>query len=243
MADPLPMAADPLPGAAGRNYRVGPGTPILPVALAGIGAYLAWFGVHYWMSDVKWPSDPIKAVLTGKPMPDNAAVSGAASLGGLGSFLGDTMGPLGSSIAPNAAQTSQISAAALRYQGKGYVFGGPADVPGDWDCSSFVSYVLGKDLGLVLPGGGRFGDPGYPPHAHGPGSTAYMLYGLGIDRSQVQAGDLIVSVEHIGIAISNSQMISAQQPSTGTRVSGFPDGFPAGPPVYRRVPVNLFHAG
>jgi len=233
------MAADPLPAPAGQNYRVGPGTPILPVALAGIGAYLAWFGVHYWMSDVSWPSDPIKAVLTGKPMPANTrSPSGLSS-----SVFGGGLSSLGSPIAPTAGQTSQISAAALRYQGKGYVFGGPADVPGDWDCSSFVSYVLGKDLGLVLPGGGRFGDPGYPPHAHGPGSTAYMLYGLGIDRSQVQAGDLIVSVEHIGIAISNSQMISAQQPSTGTRVSGFPDGFPAGPPVYRRVPVNLFHAG
>lgn len=43
--------------------------PVVPVVLAGLGAYLAWFGVHYWRSDVKYPSDPVKAVLTGKPLP------------------------------------------------------------------------------------------------------------------------------------------------------------------------------
>lgn len=230
------------PAALAANHRVRVGsrsTPIVPVTILGIGAYLAWFGVHYWMSDVKWPSDPIKAVLTGKPLPDNTrapATSLGSSLGSIGSGVGSLVSP----IAPSAAQTSAIAAAALKYQGAGYNWGGKADVPGDWDCSSFVSYVLGKDLGLVLPGGGKYGQAGYPPNAHGPGSTQYMLYGLGIDRSQVQPGDLIVSVEHIGIAISNTQMISAQRPSTGTKVSGFPDGFPSGPPVYRRVPVGVY---
>ena len=33
------------------------------------GAYLSWFGVHYWRTDVNWPSDPVKAVLTGKALP------------------------------------------------------------------------------------------------------------------------------------------------------------------------------
>ena len=129
----------------------------------------------------------------------------------------------------------RIAAQALKYIGSGYVFGGRADRVGDWDCSSFVSKVLGQDLGLPLPGGGRWGAPGYPPNAHGPGSTAYMLYGTGIEHSQVQSGDLVVSVEHIGIAISPTQMISAQSPSSGTAIGDFPAGFPAGPPVYRRV--------
>jgi hypothetical protein len=44
--------------------------PVVPVVLIGIGAYLAWFGVHYFGSDQgKWPSTPVKAVLTGKPLP------------------------------------------------------------------------------------------------------------------------------------------------------------------------------
>lgn len=44
--------------------------PLIPVLIMAGGAYLCWFGVHYWRSDVTWPTDPIKAVLTGKPLPD-----------------------------------------------------------------------------------------------------------------------------------------------------------------------------
>lgn len=43
--------------------------PVIPVAVLGIGAYLAWFGIHYWRSNVKWPTDPVKSVLQGKGMP------------------------------------------------------------------------------------------------------------------------------------------------------------------------------
>ncbi len=46
-----------------------PDTPVIPVAVVVAGAYLAWFGVHYWRTDVSWPSDPVKAVLTGKALP------------------------------------------------------------------------------------------------------------------------------------------------------------------------------
>ena len=42
----------------------------IAAGIAVTGAYLAWFGVHYWRTDVTWPSDPVKAVLTGKPLPD-----------------------------------------------------------------------------------------------------------------------------------------------------------------------------
>jgi hypothetical protein len=49
--------------------------PIIPVTLMVAGAYLAWFGVHYWGSDTKWPTDPLKALLQGKaiPTPDRTA--------------------------------------------------------------------------------------------------------------------------------------------------------------------------
>jgi hypothetical protein len=43
--------------------------PVLPLIVAGTGLYLAWFGVHYWDSTTKWPTDPVKAVLTGKGIP------------------------------------------------------------------------------------------------------------------------------------------------------------------------------
>lgn len=44
--------------------------PVVPVLFIGGGMYLAWFGVHYWRSDVKYPTDPIKAILQGKALPD-----------------------------------------------------------------------------------------------------------------------------------------------------------------------------
>ena len=43
---------------------------VVPLFMIGIGLYLSWFGVHYWRdSSVKWPTDPIKAALTGKGLP------------------------------------------------------------------------------------------------------------------------------------------------------------------------------
>ena len=214
-------------------------TPWIPVAITVTGGYLAWFGVHYWRSAVKWPSDPVKAVLTGKGIPDNTKtqpaipqVSDAQRLANpqLGAYQtgpavpGDTQAAFGQAIAQHA----------LQYEGAGYVWGGDASVIGKWDCSSFASKVLGQDMGMTLPGGGRWGDPGYPPHDHGPGSTQFMLYGTGVTLDQVQPGDLIVSTEHIGICIGPGQMISAEDPQDGTRIGTFPAGFPAGPPVYRR---------
>lgn len=226
------------------NRSIGADTPIVPVAITLIGAYLAWFGVRYWRTDVKWPSDPVKAILTGKPLPpatapaDQLSAQVAGSFGGglVAGLTGD-VGSIGAGLDAQAAAAglgARIAAAALKYKGAGYRWGGIGDVPGDWDCSSYVSKVLGQDLGLKLPGGGKFGDPGYPPHAHGPGSTQYMLYGQGVNLSQVMPGDLVVSVEHIGIVIGPGQMISAMDPTRGTDVGTFPAGFPAGPPVYRR---------
>ena len=42
--------------------------PILPVTMVIAGGYLAWFGIHYWRSDVKYPTTPVKSVLTGQPV-------------------------------------------------------------------------------------------------------------------------------------------------------------------------------
>ncbi len=210
-------------------------TPAVPTALILSGAYLTWFGIHYWRADPAWPSDPIKAILTGKPIPI-AKKSDAALL--TTSVVGPGLQIANDVTASGLVGTgagADIAHDALKYQGAGYAWGGNASRVGLWDCSSFVSKVLGQDFGMRLPGGGRWGDPGYPPHEHGPGSTAYMLYGTGVELGQVQPGDLIVSTEHIGIAIGNGQMISAEQPSTGTKIGTFPNGFPAGPPVYRRV--------
>lgn len=220
------------------NKTLGPGSPaLIPVIMIVVGGYLAWFSVKYWRTDVAWPSDPIKAVLTGQPLPIGQKSSSAeltTSVVGPGLSILNDVTKTGADLTAGSFG-DQIAKAALQYQGTGYVWAGNASSAGDWDCSSFVSKVLGQDLGLVLPGGGRWGDPGYPPGSHGPGSTQYMLYGVGMDLAQVQPGDLVVSTEHIGIAIGNGEMISAEDPADGTKIGTFPAGFPAGPPVYRRV--------
>lgn len=51
--------------------------PVVPVFLLGAGMYLSWFGVHYWRSDVKYPTDPIKDVLQGKALPSSKATDTA----------------------------------------------------------------------------------------------------------------------------------------------------------------------
>lgn len=208
----------------------------IPLGILVTGAYLAWFGVHYWRSDVTWPSDPVKAVLTGRSLPDNSRNDTSEVTGSFEKIAGSAIGAAnavnGASGAGGVGQL--IATTAMKYVGQGYVYGGNASKLGDWDCSSFVSKVLGQDLGFPLPGG-HWGDPGFPPHSHGPTTLNYMTFGTGIDLKDVQAGDLIVSVEHIAIAISPTQMVSAQDEQLGVGTSTFPAGFPSGPPIYRRV--------
>jgi hypothetical protein len=133
-----------------------------------------------------------------------------------------------------------IATDAERYIGDGYVYGGDASKPGDWDCSSFVSYVLGHDLGLALPGG-RYGGPGMPPNAHGPVVTSYASWPGASAVGVPSAGDLCCWVGsgtsgHIGIAISSSEMVSALNPDVGVQRTPIVGTGPAGSPlVYRRV--------
>lgn len=209
--------------------------PVAPLIVLGIGTYLAWFGVHYWGSDTKWPSDPVKAVLQGKPVPVPTGQQSAGQVAAGVEASAPASGAAASTSAVVTGSGSAIAADALKYQGRGYVWGGPADVPGNWDCSSFVNYVLGHDLGMTLPGGGRYGDPGYPPHAHGPTTNSYLLFGQAVNLGSEQPGDLVVSTVHMGIVIGGGNMISAQDPQLGTGIGTYRSGFPGGTPFVRRV--------
>ncbi|HMH90307.1 MAG TPA: NlpC/P60 family protein [Streptosporangiaceae bacterium] len=160
-------------------------------------------------------SVPQTAAITGTPAAALAA-AGTAAIGAGGSASG-----------------SAIASDALKYVGQGYIFGGPSS-PGRWDCSSFVNYVLGHDLGLPIPGG-SWASVTANGTQHGPSTLGYLLFGSEVSHAEVQPGDLAVSVDHMGIIISATQMVSAQDPADGTGIGNFPAGFPAGPPVYRRV--------
>jgi Cell wall-associated hydrolases (invasion-associated proteins) len=221
--------------------------PVLPVMLMSLGAYLCWFGVHYWRSDTRYPTDPLKAVLTGQPLPvadrsqDQAALKGVvtsaqaaatASASAGGGISNQPTGPAAGSQAGGGGQA--IASAALKYIGASYVYGGQADRVGNWDCSSFVSFVLGHDLGYKLPGG-KWGDPGFPPHAHGPATGNYMMFGKPVTPAQVQNGDLVVSSEHMGIVVAANTYMSAKTPTLGTGMGDYTKNFPGGSPVFRRV--------
>lgn len=139
---------------------------------------------------------------------------------------------------------SDIAADALRYVGQGYTYGGRGDHPGDWDCSSFVSYVLGRDLGLSLPGGGTYGDPGYPPNVHGPVVMSYATWAGAVtlpDGLAPSAGDLCVfaglgPLGHIGIALDGTHMVSALNHTDGVQRTGIVGNGPAGARLlYRRI--------
>ena len=212
----------------------------MPVVLIVAGGYLVWFGVHYWRTDVKYPSDPIKAVLQGKDLPpatrDDSLLSALSGPGWANAGAAGVQAVQGALTGQTAIATD-----AIRYEGQGYVMGGRADRPGNWDCSSFLSYVLGHDFGLQLPGGGHYGDRGYPPNEHGPVASQYKLYGTGIDQSQLQAGDLVVWNTHCGIAVDSSRTIAARTPAEGTGISTIAGTSQSigESPVFRRVGVTI----
>lgn len=208
--------------------------PVVPVMIMAFGGYVAWFGVHYWRSDTAWPSDPLKAVLTGKPIPVPDRSADEAAIKGIVASAQASPAAAGA-VVQGPGIGDGVAATALQYIGQGYVFGGPADRPGNWDCSSFVSYVLGHDLSRALPGG-KWGDPGFPPHAHGPTTNNYLLWGTPVAVGQERKGDLIVSSEHMGIVVTPGTYISARTPAAGTGLGNYSAAsFPGGAPVFRRV--------
>jgi cell wall-associated NlpC family hydrolase len=147
--------------------------------------------------------------------------------------------PVRLSARAQAINGKLIARIALRYQGAGYVYGGNASGVGNWDCSSFVSYILHL-CGLSLPDG-KWGAPGMPPNSHGPVVVDYADWAGATTVGVPQAGDLCCWVGegpdgHIGIAISATEMISALDPFDGTKVTPIVGTGPSTAPlIYRRV--------
>lgn len=198
------------------------------LAIAGIGAVFLWSGLRG-----KSVSQVLRAILSGQNPASLSSVNAITQLSGTGNPYAV---PLGSSnVSGGTATGQQIASDALQYVGHKYIYGG---APGDngqngWDCSSFVNWVLNHDLGMAIPG---YSGHQWPPTTHGPTTLSYLGFGSGISASEVGAGDLCVWTSHIGIATTNSQMVSALNEQLGTQVTGILDGGPSGEPlVYRRV--------
>jgi cell wall-associated NlpC family hydrolase len=133
-----------------------------------------------------------------------------------------------------------IASDAMTYIGSPYVWGGAPGIGNGHDqgtdCSGFVSMVLGRDLGLSIPG---YAAGTYDGSQHGATVAGYIAWpgATTLGKSEVvQAGDLVCYAPdtHIGIATSGSSFVSALDVELGVAVTGI-TGAASGTVVYRRV--------
>jgi cell wall-associated NlpC family hydrolase len=141
-----------------------------------------------------------------------------------------------------------LAADALKYQGAGYEFGGvPATGIGHWDCSSYINWCWGSDLGQSIPG---YAAGTYHGQVHGPVVLDYATWnGASTHGGNPNRGDLCVwagigASGHIGIALADNQMISALNHVQGTVVTPIQGYGPAGVSViFRTINGNSSSGG
>jgi cell wall-associated NlpC family hydrolase len=218
----------------GQDNRRGRQTPtVLDVpakgaylAIAGGGAILLWSGLRgkSWTTVLrdlisgKKPSTApnANAIQSSQPVlpagaTGNTATAGAGIVGNINSTIEGTA----------------ISEDARKYLGHPYTWGG-VPLLGEWDCSSFVNWIVGHDLQLPIPGTKH-----YDGSTHGPPTEVWIVW-TGTQRVAVaataskaaliaEAGDILVDPEHMGIALGGGEMISALNPQLGTTTSGIAD--------------------
>jgi len=135
-----------------------------------------------------------------------------------------------------------IAQQAQQYIGSGYVWGGaPGSGSGNWDCSSFTNAVVGRDMGLAIP----LYKPGtYHGQSHGPTTGIWLVWSgaFTIHRQDAAPGDLAVWQTHMGIFVSNSQIVSALNQSLGTRQTTVSGAAPFGEKLFvRRLKAVTAH--
>jgi cell wall-associated NlpC family hydrolase len=152
--------------------------------------------------------------------------------------------PASAPTAPGAVGTtnSAIANTALKYVGNRYVWGGaPGTAKGvdaGTDCSGFVNMVVGRDLGMAVPG---YAAGQYNGSTHGAPTGGWLIWGgvTGIAQSQMQPGDLVVWQTHMGIWIGNGQMVSALDTQDGVKVTSLADGSPTGEVLFPKRLTGL----
>lgn len=189
------------------------------------GILFVWSGIKGWSI-----LGVIGDVVTGKK-PDQQNVSPLYKADDSPDGIGG--GP--STRSAGALDTSSLAATGLQYVGHAYKFGGApgANAQNPWDCSSMVNWVVGVAHGKAIPG---YAAGKYTGSTHGPPTGTWGVWpGLQrVPRSEVQAGDIIVWVGHMGIAISNTDYVSALNPKTTTKVRPI-DGSSKGLMIYGRL--------
>jgi cell wall-associated NlpC family hydrolase len=146
-----------------------------------------------------------------------ASALAAAGHGGSTSALGASGSVAGASAPSGGAAGGDVVAAARRYLGVPYVWGG-TDPDKGLDCSGLVQRVY-KDLGIDLPrvskDQAREGTKVASLSQARPGDL------LAFDNSSGRAG-----IDHIAIYIGNGKMIEAPRPGRDVRIADVP-GTPA----------------
>ena len=179
------------------------------LALATAGGVVLWAG----LAGVS-PVSIVKSVGSGKapPAPDLSSLASGLLSGSLfktlasGSSSGSGAGASASgasAVFGGSALGNQIATDALKYVGTPYVYGG--NTPSGWDCSGFVNWVLGRDLGLSLP------------NSRPTSETYYTWSGLEtVATADAQAGDLACWLTHIVICTSPTEGVGAETEGVGT---------------------------
>lgn len=200
--------------------------------ISGVALGSVFAGSIFLYAGIKGVSIPaaVQNIVQGKS-PAGAAKA-AQITGTRASALAGTAGTTG--IVTAGGSGPAIASDALKYEGAGYVWdGSPAQGAGHWDCSSFANWVIGHDSGLAIPGV----TGSYDGTSHGPNTISWLAWSgcttIGHDGAAAQAGDLAVWQTHMGICLGPDQMISAQNPASGTRVSAI-SGFIRGEVLFIR---------
>jgi cell wall-associated NlpC family hydrolase len=174
------------------------------------------------------------------PEPDALVGAGAGVGGEAGSIVGGLAagGAAGGAVTQIAAAgSSQVAAGGLAYLGAGhkYLWGSASPSKG-WDCSGFVNWVVGHDLGLPIPG---YTSTRFDGRGHGPTTGTWALWSgaVSVPASQIAPGDLIIwPLNHMGIAIDGQTMVHAPGPNgTPAPVIGRIYAGRVGPMLVRRI--------
>jgi hypothetical protein len=251
--NPLRKALGKLPGSQAAKVAPLPSVdspigrvPVLPVIILGIGAYLVWYGIHYWDSDSKYPTDPLKSILTGKGLPAATGQTPAAAVTAAeegGSSSGTPSG--GNVTASGIATQAQLYDNNVNNP-KMYVWGGaPGTTKGQLagtDCSGFVNAVIGRDLGCQIPG---YKAGAYSGSVHGPAVSDWSATDECTDTSTPAAGDIVCyGTDHMGIMTSASDYISDTDPTSGIITQPAATGGPGGlTPKYRSLKPTALAGG
>lgn len=177
--------------------------PVNGVAVTSVGA-----GIVFVYSGIKgWSVMATMRDLVSGKKPSQSVANAIPSDSGTGSVATGATGNTGNALAD----------AMIKGIGHAYVYGGAPGATGanPWDCSSDVNFTA-SSIGLAIPG---YGPGKYDGTVHGPPTGSWLIW-PGLKRvpvSQAQAGDVVIFAAHMGVCVSNTEMVSALNPAMGTQ--------------------------